>query len=111
MAVVHHDTEVVKPGVRQVPIDRASGDDVMSLVSDRHDPPMQVGAVLQLDVGDDLDPAQLSEVVKRRLTAVPRLRQNLIDVPIGCGRPVWVDYRRVRIRRALRGRSLPRSDH
>ena len=92
MAVVHHDTEMVKPGVRQVPIDRASGDDVMSLVSDRHDPPMQVGAVLQLDVGDDFDPAQLSEAVKRRLTAVPRLRQNLIDVPIGCGRPVWLDF-------------------
>ena len=78
MAVVDHDTEVVKPGVRQVAIDRASGDDVMSLVSDRHDPPMQVGAVLLLDVGDDLDAAQLTEVLKRRLTSVPRLRQNLI---------------------------------
>ena len=92
MAAVNHDTEMVKPGAPQVPIDRASGDDVMSLVSDRHDPPMQVGAVLQLDVGDDFDPAQLSEAVKRRLTAVPRLRQNLIDVPIGCGRPVWLDF-------------------
>ena len=64
----------------------------MSLVSDRHDPPMQVGAVLLLDVGDDLDAAQLTEVLKRRLTSVPRLRQNLIHVPVGCGRPVWVDY-------------------
>ena len=64
----------------------------MSLVSDRHDPPMQVGAVLLLDVGNDLDAAQLTEVLKRRLTSVPRLRQNLIHVPVGCGRPVWVDY-------------------
>jgi diacylglycerol O-acyltransferase / wax synthase len=83
---------VVKPGELQVAIDRVSGDDVMSLVSDRHDPPMQVGAVLLLDVGDDLDAAQLTEVVKRRLTSVPRLRQTLIHVPVGCGRPVWVDY-------------------
>ena len=92
MAVVDHETAVVKPRARPVAIDRASGDDVMSLVSDRHDPPMQVGAVLLLDVGDDLDAAQLTEVLKRRLTSVPRLRQNLIHVPVGCGRPVWVDY-------------------
>ena len=92
MAAVSHNTEVVKPGAPQGPIDRVSGDDVMSLVSDRHDPPMQVGAILLLDVGDHLDSAQLSEVVKRRLTSVPRLRQNLVDVPFGCGRPVWVDY-------------------
>ena len=77
--------------MRQVAIDRASADDVMSLVSDRHDPPMQVGAVLLLDVGDDLDAARLTEVLKHRLISVPRLRQNLIDVPVGCGRPVWVD--------------------
>ena len=83
---------MVKSRARPVAIDRASGDDVMSLVSDRHDPPMQVGAVLLLDVGDDLDAARLTEVVKRRLTSVPRLRQNLVHVPVGCGRPVWVDY-------------------
>ena len=92
MAVVDHETAVVKPEERQVAIDRASGDDVMSLVSDRHDPPMQVGAVLLLDAGNDLDAAQLMEVLKRRLTSVPRLRQNLTHVPVGCGRPVWVDY-------------------
>jgi diacylglycerol O-acyltransferase / wax synthase len=50
------------------------------------------GAVLLLDVGDDLDLAQLTEVLKHRLVSVPRLRQRLVDVPFGCGRPVWVDY-------------------
>ena len=64
----------------------------MSLVSGRHDPPMQVGAVLLLDVGDHLDPAGLTEELKHRLISVPRLRQRLIGVPVGCGRPVWVDY-------------------
>ena len=72
-------------------IERASADDVMSLVADRHDPPMQVGAVLMLDVGDHLDVAQLTDVLRHRLISVPRLRQRLIRAPIGCGRPVWVD--------------------
>ena len=76
---------------RDQSIERASGDDVMSLVSDRHDPPMQAGAALLLDVGEHIDVAQLSRVLQYRLTSVPRLRQRLIDVPFGCGRPVWVD--------------------
>lgn len=67
-------------------IERASEDDVMALVSDRHDPPMQVGAVLLLDGGNHLDASRLTEAVKHRLISVPRLRQRLIDVPIGCGR-------------------------
>jgi hypothetical protein len=35
---------------------------------------------------------RLTEVLKHRLVSVPRLRQRLVDVPFGCGRPVWVDY-------------------
>jgi len=77
---------------RQHSIDRASADDVMSLVSDRGDPPLQVGAVLLLDVREGLDPAQLREELSRRVAAVPRLRQRLIRVPIWCGRPVWADH-------------------
>ena len=73
-------------------IERASADDIMSLVSDRVDPPMQVGAALLLDVGDQFDAPRLKEALEQRLTAVPRLRQRLIDVPIGFGRPVWVDH-------------------
>jgi hypothetical protein len=53
-----------------------------------------MGTVLLLDVGNDLDAARLTEVLKRRLTSVPLLRQNLIHVPVGCGRPVWVEYPR-----------------
>jgi diacylglycerol O-acyltransferase / wax synthase len=82
---------MVKPRVRQVWIERASTDDVMSLVSDRDDPPMQVGAVLLLDVGDHFDAGLLGEVLRQRVVSVPRLRQRLIVVPFGCGRPVWVD--------------------
>jgi hypothetical protein len=60
MAEVDHDTEVMKIGRDEV-IERASGDDAMSLVADRHDPPMQIGAVLLLDVGDHFDVARLTE--------------------------------------------------
>jgi len=77
---------------RQHSIDRASADDVMSLVSDRGDPPLHVGAVLLLDAREGLDPTQLKHVLAQRLASIPRLRQRLIRVPIGCGRPVWVDY-------------------
>lgn len=73
-------------------IDRASADDVMSLVSDRQDPPVQVGAVLMLDVDGELDTVRrLEEALAHRVSFVQRLRQRLVDVPIGCGRPVWVD--------------------
>ena len=78
-------------------IDRVGTDDVMSLVSDRQDPPLQVGVMLLLDVRKGHDPVQLKEALTHRLAAVPRLRQRLINVPIGCGRPVWVDYPEFRI--------------
>ena len=69
----------------------------MSLVSDREDPPLQVGVMLLLDVRKGLDPVRLKELLRHRLAAVPRLRQRLINVPVGCGRPVWVDYPEFRI--------------
>ena len=48
--------------------------------------------MLLLDVRQGLDPARLKEALGHRLCAVPRLRQRLIQAPIGCGRPVWVDH-------------------
>ena len=48
--------------------------------------------MLLLDVRKGLDPVRLKELLRHRLAAVPRLRQRLINVPVGCGRPVWVDY-------------------
>ena len=32
-------------------------------------------------------------VISERILAIPRLRQRLIKVPVGCGHPVWVDDR------------------
>ena len=71
--------------------ERVSADDLMSLASRRHPPPLQVGAVLVLDVRGGLDSSSLRAVLQQRIAAVPRLRQRLQKVPLGCGRPVWVD--------------------
>ena len=71
--------------------DRVSADDLMSLAPRQHPPPLQVGAVLILDTPGDLDVAALRTVLQQRIVAVPRLRQRLQKVPLGCGRPIWVD--------------------
>ncbi|MEB0305558.1 hypothetical protein QN345_09550 [Cryobacterium sp. 10I1] len=70
------------------PIDRVSADDLMSLATERGSSPMQVGAVLFLDTRAGLDTEVALGVLADRIRRVPRLRQSLIDVPIGCGRPI-----------------------
>ena len=73
--------------------ERVSADDLMSLAARRHPAPLQVGAVLVFDVRGGLDVGSLRAVLQQRIAAVPRLRQRLQKVPLGCGRPVWVDDR------------------
>jgi hypothetical protein len=73
------------------PVERVSTDDLMSLAAERGSTPMQVGAVLMLDGRQGLDPGSALDAIAHRVTAIPRLRQRLIAVPWGCGRPVWVD--------------------
>jgi diacylglycerol O-acyltransferase len=78
--------------MRRAPvIDRVSADDLMSLVAERGSTPMQVGAVLLLDVTAGVGPAEIIRQLGRRAAGVPRLRQRLVSVPVGCGRPIWVD--------------------
>ncbi|MBC7442855.1 MAG: DUF1298 domain-containing protein [Ramlibacter sp.] len=72
------------------PIDRVSTDDLMSLATEHGSTPMQVGAVLMLDARHGFDPEQAARLLTRRIQNVPRLRQRLVTVPFGCGRPVWV---------------------
>ena len=75
------------------PTERISPDDLMSLAAERGSTPMQVGAVLVLDAREGLDPGLVVDAIAHRVIAVPRLRQRLVKVPWGCGRPVWVDDR------------------
>jgi diacylglycerol O-acyltransferase / wax synthase len=73
--------------------ERVSADDLMSLATERGSTPLQVGAVLMLDESDSLEPGLVADALADRVRAVPRLRQRLVEVPWGCGRPVWVDDR------------------
>jgi diacylglycerol O-acyltransferase len=72
-------------------LERLSADDLMSLAARRYPPPLQVGAVLIFDARGGLDVGALRAVLQQRIAAVPRLRQRLEKLPLGCGRPVWVD--------------------
>jgi diacylglycerol O-acyltransferase len=72
-------------------IERVSPDDMMQLACDVGPLPMQVGAVLVLDVAPEFDVSAAEATIAERITAIPRLRQTLVRVPIGCGRPIWVD--------------------
>ncbi|GIH97001.1 diacylglycerol O-acyltransferase [Planobispora siamensis] len=48
-----------------------------------------MGAVLVLD-GHGFDPAAAGRLLAGRAPGIPRLRQRLRPVPLGCGRPIWV---------------------
>jgi diacylglycerol O-acyltransferase / wax synthase len=50
---------------------------------------------------------ELVETIERRLHLVPRYRQRLADVPLGQGRPVWVDDPHFNVRYHLRHAGLP----
>ena len=65
--------------------------------------PMQVGAVLVLGPSHAAGSAAVAEAIERRSRAIPRLRQVLVDAPVGCGRPL------LGRRRGLRHRA-PRPD-
>jgi diacylglycerol O-acyltransferase len=74
-----------------VPVDRASPADLaMRAIDTGGTVPMQFAAVLLLGPGATPDDA-LAGVVAERLGGVPRLRQRLVRVLPGAGRPVWVD--------------------
>ncbi|MGY1607786.1 wax ester/triacylglycerol synthase domain-containing protein [Geodermatophilus sp. SYSU D00700] len=68
---------------------RASAEDLGMRALGRGGVPMQFGAVLVLAPGAEDE--ELARVVADRLGGVRRLRQRLVRVPPGAGRPVWVD--------------------
>ena len=53
--------------------------------------PEQFGVVLVIEPGGRFDPEAAARLLATRVRAVPRLRQRILRVPPGCGRPVWVD--------------------
>lgn len=76
---------------RTAQIDRASADDVLQLAVDRGGRvPMVIGALLVLHGPTAPTPDAVRSLVLERTASVPRLRQRLVRVPLGAGRPVWV---------------------
>ena len=89
-----------------VPIERASTADLALLAMESGSAvPEHLGALIVLDTGPTFDVESAQRVLAERIRAIPRLRQRLVRLPYGCGRPVWVDdpafnaTRHVRLRR------------
>lgn len=72
-------------------IERASATDRAFLAMDTGEVPEQFGVLLRLEPGAGPDLAEVRGLVARRVAAVPRLRQRLLEVPLGQGGPIWVD--------------------
>jgi diacylglycerol O-acyltransferase / wax synthase len=72
-------------------IARASSADLAFLAMDIGQAPQQFAVILILERPGDFSLSHLRQLIADRIVALPRLRQKLIKVPPGCGRPVWVD--------------------
>ena len=72
-------------------IERASAADLAYLAMDTGKVPQQFAVILMLEGPDGLSLQHVRQLIGDRILAVPRLRQRLIKVPPGCGRPVWID--------------------
>ncbi|MPZ91394.1 MAG: wax ester/triacylglycerol synthase family O-acyltransferase [Actinobacteria bacterium] len=67
---------------------------------------MHVGGIALFE-GDAPDYDDILEMIARRLQYVPRFRQKLATVPLGLGRPVWVDDPHFNIEYHVRHTALP----
>src|SRR5436309_11120765 len=83
-------------------VDRASATDLAFLAMDRGRVPEQIAAILVLAPSAPFDLAGAQRLLAERITAVPRLRQRLVRLPPGCGRPIWIDDPAFDIRRHVR---------
>jgi diacylglycerol O-acyltransferase / wax synthase len=73
---------------------RAGGLDSAFLALETHDHPLHVMAVMILDpstVPGGFSFERLRDFIADRLAGIPPLRQKLVPVPFGVGRPRWVD--------------------
>lgn len=88
-------------------IDRVSPTDLAFLAMDTGEIPEQFGVILLLDQVAGFDFARARQLITERIQAVPRLRQVLIRVPVGCGGPIWVDDDGFDIRTHVRAVACP----
>jgi diacylglycerol O-acyltransferase len=86
--------------------DRLTGLDASFLHLENGGAHMHVAGVMLL-AGDPPDYDELVETVERRLHLVPRYRQKLAFVPLGQGRPKWIDDPHLNLRYHIRRTALP----
>ncbi|HEX2160694.1 MAG TPA: wax ester/triacylglycerol synthase family O-acyltransferase [Thermoleophilaceae bacterium] len=86
--------------------DRLSGLDASFLHLEDDSAHMHVASVIVFE-GKAPEYVELLEHVERRLHLVPRFRQRLAFVPLGQGRPRWVDDPHLNLRYHLRHSGLP----
>ncbi len=72
-------------------IERISADDLIQLECDVGPVPLQVGGALLLESDQRLNIDVVRASIAERIVSIPRLRQRLVRLPAGCGRPIWVD--------------------
>jgi diacylglycerol O-acyltransferase / wax synthase len=87
--------------------DRLTGLDAGFLHLERSGAHMHVAGVLVFE-GDPPAYDDLVEAIEARMHLVPRYRQKLAHVPLGQGRPVWVDDPHFNVRYHVRHTALPR---
>ncbi|MCV2487888.1 WS/DGAT domain-containing protein [Geodermatophilus sp. YIM 151500] len=88
-------------------VDRVSQADLAMLASDSGRLRQQIGALLLLGDGPPLDPGTADRLLAERISAVPRLRQRIVRVPLGGGQPIWLDDPAVDPARHVRRRVCP----
>ena len=86
--------------------DRLTALDAGFLHLERSGAHMHVAAIFVFD-GDPPAYDELVEAIEARMHLVPRYRQKLAHVPLGQGRPVWVDDPHFNARYHLRHSALP----
>jgi diacylglycerol O-acyltransferase len=95
-------------------VERLTALDASFLYAEEATTPMHVGSVAIFDPPDEgFDYARLAALVEERLVLVPRFRRKIRPIPVGLGRPVWVDDTQFDLGFHLRRSAIPRSagDH
>ncbi|HEX4731660.1 MAG TPA: wax ester/triacylglycerol synthase family O-acyltransferase [Solirubrobacterales bacterium] len=87
-------------------MDRLSSFDTSFLANERDNAHMAIGAVLVFDGSAPTQEDFLAQI-RSRLHLLPRLRQRLLQPPLGLGTPFWVDDETFDLRRHVGRATLP----
>ncbi len=87
-------------------MDRLSSFDASFLANERDNAHMAIGALLVFD-GQAPTQDEFLAQIRSRLHMLPRLRQRLLQPPLGLGTPFWVDHETFDVRRHVDHATLP----